>query len=86
MHFCERQKLNYQQLARRKHVITTQWITSNRMSAVNPPVQIWFSCVVPLKADFNEPLSLHAMQSAVRLAQNFTLGCSTHAQSGPPGP
>ena len=25
-------------------------------------------------------------QSAVRLAQNFTLGCSTHAQSGPTGP
>ena len=23
---------------------------------------------------------------AVRLAQKFTLGCSTHAQLGPPGP
>ena len=27
-----------------------------------------------------------AQESAVRLAQNFTLGCSTHAQSRRPGP
>ena len=36
---------------------------------------------------FDAEANLHpAIQSAVRLAQNFTLGCSTHAQSGPTGP
>ena len=42
-------------------------------------------------ADLDEISGVHVLPlltrlSSVRLVQNFTLGCSTHAQSGPPGP